>query len=81
MLASKQELQKVATILRGTSKPFRVMMVELAKDGAQRVLDGLAICCASDKCTCKLCTHPAKTPRITPGRKQPQSRWHRLTPL
>ncbi|OLQ11591.1 hypothetical protein AK812_SmicGene4477 [Symbiodinium microadriaticum] len=37
VLAPKQDLQKVSTILRGTSKPYRVMLVELNKDGKQRV--------------------------------------------
>ena len=37
VLAPKQDLQKVSTILRGTSKPYRVMLVELNEDGKQRV--------------------------------------------
>ena len=37
VMASKVELEKVATILRGTSKPHRVMLIELSKDGPTRI--------------------------------------------
>ncbi|OLP97801.1 hypothetical protein AK812_SmicGene19839 [Symbiodinium microadriaticum] len=37
VMAPKAELEKVATILRGTSKPHRVMLIELSKDGPTRI--------------------------------------------
>ncbi|CAE7336588.1 OTU5 [Symbiodinium sp. KB8] len=37
VLAPKAELEKVATILRGTAKPHRVMLIELCKDGPTRI--------------------------------------------
>lgn len=37
VMAAKTELDKVATILRGTAKPHRVMLIELSKDGPTRI--------------------------------------------
>ena len=40
IMASKSELQRVSTILKGTAKPYRVLLIELCGDGDQRVPAG-----------------------------------------